>query len=96
LVIDSHFAILHLMVPRDPAIFGIPVDFILFGLTLLCIAVFHQHTMRVALAGLVTVVIYKILFTGPIAFRSSAWRYGWQFSHLRDSAGLTGNYFPAH
>jgi Na+/H+ antiporter NhaD/arsenite permease-like protein len=49
---------------RDPAIFGIPIDFVLFGLTLLCIAVFHHHTMRVALAGLVTVVLYKILFTG--------------------------------
>jgi Na+/H+ antiporter NhaD/arsenite permease-like protein len=49
---------------RDPVIFGIPVDFILFGLTLLCIAVFHHHTMRVALAGLVTVVIYKVVFTG--------------------------------
>ena len=52
------------MTPQDPAIFGIPIDFILFGLTLLCVAVFHHHTMRVALAGLVTVALYKILFTG--------------------------------
>jgi Na+/H+ antiporter NhaD/arsenite permease-like protein len=52
------------MTLRDPTLFGIPVDFILFGLTLLCVAVFHHHTMRVALAGLGTVVLYKIVFTG--------------------------------
>jgi len=52
------------MTPEDPAIFGIPIDFILFGLTLVCVAVFHQQTMRVALVGLVAVVCYKILFTG--------------------------------
>lgn len=51
------------MVTSDPAIFGIPMDFVLFGLTLLCIAVFHHHTMRVALAGLGVVVFYKIVFT---------------------------------
>jgi Na+/H+ antiporter NhaD/arsenite permease-like protein len=50
--------------PRAPAVFGIPVDFVLFGLTLLGVAVFHHHTMRVALAGLVTISIYKIAFTG--------------------------------
>ena len=52
------------MAPQDPAIFGVPIDFILFGLTLLCIAVFHLHTMRAALTGLVTIAFYKILFTG--------------------------------
>src|SRR5213592_223938 len=51
-------------VPQAPAVFGIPVDFLLFGLTLLGVAVFHHHTMRVALTGLVTIVIYKIAFTG--------------------------------
>src|SRR6266699_457045 len=51
-------------VPQSPAVFGIPVDFLLFGLTLIGVAVFHHHTMRVALAGLVTITIYKIAFTG--------------------------------
>jgi Na+/H+ antiporter NhaD/arsenite permease-like protein len=51
-------------VPQDPALFGIPLDFILFGLTLLGIAVFYHHTMRVALSGLVTITTYKIVFTG--------------------------------
>ena len=50
--------------PHLPAVLGIPVDFVLFGLTLLGVAVFHHRTMRVALAGLVTISIYKIAFTG--------------------------------
>ena len=49
---------------QDPAIFGIPLDFILFGLILFGVAVFHHHTLRVALIGLATVSIYKIVFTG--------------------------------
>jgi Na+/H+ antiporter NhaD/arsenite permease-like protein len=47
-----------------PSIFGIPIDFILFGLTLLAVALFHHHTMRVALTGLTTIALYKIFFTG--------------------------------
>src|SRR4051794_13352562 len=45
-------------------LFGIPVDFILFGLTLLGVAVFHHKTLEVALAGLIAVTLYKLLFTG--------------------------------
>ena len=52
------------IIPNPPAIFGIPLDFILFGLTLLGVAVFHHHTLRVAVAGLATISIYKIVFTG--------------------------------
>jgi Na+/H+ antiporter NhaD/arsenite permease-like protein len=44
--------------------FGIPLDFILFGLTLLGVAVLHRHTLEVALIGLATITIYKIAFTG--------------------------------
>lgn len=52
------------MAQRAPALFGVPIDFVLFGLTLLGVAVFHHRTMRVALAGLAAVTIYKIVFTG--------------------------------
>jgi len=45
-------------------VFGIPADFILFGLTLLGVAVFHHHTLQVALAGLAAITIYKLSFTG--------------------------------
>jgi Na+/H+ antiporter NhaD/arsenite permease-like protein len=43
---------------------GIPVDFILFGLMLLGVAVFHHHTLPVALAGLAVITIYKLIFGG--------------------------------
>ena len=43
---------------------GIPVDFILFGLTLLGVALFHHHTLQVALAGLGAIVAYKLALTG--------------------------------
>ncbi len=45
-------------------VFGIPVDFILFGLTLLGVAIFHHKTLEVALTGLAAIVVYKLLFTG--------------------------------
>ena len=43
---------------------GIPLDFILFALTLLGVALFHGHTLYVGLAGMVTITLYKLLFTG--------------------------------
>ena len=43
---------------------GIPVDFILFALTLLGVALFHNQTFYVALTGLATISLYKIIFTG--------------------------------
>ena len=47
-----------------PAVLGVPVDFILFALTLLGVALFHRHTLYVALAGLATITLYKLGFTG--------------------------------
>jgi Na+/H+ antiporter NhaD/arsenite permease-like protein len=45
-------------------VFGIPVDFILFALTLLGVALFHHYTLPVALAGLAAIIVYKLVFTG--------------------------------
>jgi Na+/H+ antiporter NhaD/arsenite permease-like protein len=41
---------------------GIPLDFVLFALTLLGVAVFHHHTLAVALTGLVVITLYKLGF----------------------------------
>jgi Na+/H+ antiporter NhaD/arsenite permease-like protein len=49
---------------ESPAVFGIPVDFILFAMTLLGVALFHHHTLAVALTGLATITLYKLGFTG--------------------------------
>jgi len=45
-------------------LFGIPVDFILFALTLLGIALFHHHTLPIGVGGLAVITLYKLLFTG--------------------------------
>lgn len=42
----------------------IPVDFILFALTLIGVALFHKRTLEVALTGLAVITIYKLVFTG--------------------------------
>ena len=41
-----------------------PVEFILFALTLLGVAVFHRHTLLVALCGLGLITLYKLTVTG--------------------------------
>jgi len=45
-----------------PSIAGIPIDFILFAAVLAGVALFHHHTLRVALIGLVVITLYKVLF----------------------------------
>jgi Na+/H+ antiporter NhaD/arsenite permease-like protein len=47
-----------------PQIFGVPLDFLFFGATLIGIAMFHRHTLFVALAGLLIITLYKVLATG--------------------------------
>src|SRR6266436_2875401 len=43
---------------------GVPVDFVLFGLTLAGVGLFHYHAMQVALSGLTVIVLYKLGFMG--------------------------------
>jgi Na+/H+ antiporter NhaD/arsenite permease-like protein len=42
------------------AVAGIPLDFILFALTLLGVALFHHHTLAVALTGLAVITVFKL------------------------------------
>jgi Na+/H+ antiporter NhaD/arsenite permease-like protein len=49
------------MVPMTPHLFGIPVEFFLFAFTLLGVAMFHKHTMYVALTGLLVILVFKLL-----------------------------------
>src|SRR5690242_5146064 len=69
-------------IPDGPAVAGIPVDFVLFALTLVGVAVFHHHTLRVAVTGLAVITVYKVLFapfregaglTGLIAHLGHEW-----------------------
>jgi Na+/H+ antiporter NhaD/arsenite permease-like protein len=45
-----------------PSIGGIRIEFILFGLTLLGVALFHHHTLKVALTGLTVILLFKFIF----------------------------------
>jgi Na+/H+ antiporter NhaD/arsenite permease-like protein len=40
----------------------IPVEFIIFACTLLCVACFHHHVLPIAVVGMLTVVITKLVF----------------------------------
>jgi Na+/H+ antiporter NhaD/arsenite permease-like protein len=46
-----------------PAVLGIRIEFILFAITLICVAIFHHKTMYVALTGLAVVLLAKFIFT---------------------------------
>ena len=46
-----------------PSVLGLPVDFLLFAGVLLGVAVFHHHTLRVAVIGLAGITAYKLFFS---------------------------------
>jgi Na+/H+ antiporter NhaD/arsenite permease-like protein len=48
---------------KMPAIGGIRIEFVLFALTLIGVAVFHNKTMYVALTGLAAILIAKYFFS---------------------------------
>lgn len=57
-----------------------PIDFVLFTLTLAGVALFHHHTLRVALTGLGVIALDKMLFS--------------PFSHGAGLAGLAAHLGP--
>lgn len=46
-----------------PMLLGIPLEFLFFALTLIGVALFHHHTLKVALVGLATIVTWKVAFS---------------------------------
>lgn len=56
-----------------PGLFGAPIEFYLFGLTLLGVAVLHHRPLTVALTGLGVILVYQALVSGfPTGFGLSA------------------------
>jgi len=51
-----------------PSIGGIRIEFYLFGLTLIGVALFHHKTFYVALTGLTVIVLYKLFFVSGYPF----------------------------
>ena len=76
-------------VPEGPAVMGIPVEFILFALTLLGVALFHNYTFYVGLTGMFTIALYKIVFTG---FKTGAGLAGFA-GHLGHEWVILANLF---
>jgi len=75
--------------PEPPAIAGIPIDFVLFAATLFGVALFHHHTLKVALIGLATVTLFKVLAS---PFAEGAGIEG-LFAHLGHEWVLLANLF---
>ncbi|MBL8395908.1 MAG: citrate transporter [Candidatus Accumulibacter sp.] len=71
----------------SPQAFAVPVEFLLFAATLLGVALFHHHVLRVALTGLVMLAWYKIAVTG---FRTGAGVAGFAH-HMADEWVLLVN-----
>ena len=61
-----------------PTVAGIPVEFILFAITLTGVALFHHRTMPIAVTGAAVIALYKIAFS---PFRTGAGVGGF-FVHL--------------
>jgi Na+/H+ antiporter NhaD/arsenite permease-like protein len=72
-----------------PVILGVPIDFILFAAILLGVALFHHHTLRVALIGLAVIVAYKLFVTG---FKSGSGFDG-LVGHMRQEWVMLTNLF---
>ena len=45
-----------------PSVLGIRVEFVLFAMTLVGVAVFHKYSMQVALGGLAAILAFKLAF----------------------------------
>ena len=69
--------------------FGIPFEFVLFALTLLGVALLHHRTLEVALAGLASVTLYKLLVVG---FHGVA-GFGGLAAHLHEEWVILANLF---
>ena len=65
------------------------IDFLLFGSTLACVAIFHRHTLAVALIGLGAITLKKLLGTG---FNEGAGFPG-LFAHFAHEWVLLANLF---
>ncbi len=73
------------------AVLGVPVDFILFGTTLLGVALFHHHTLKVALIGLAVIALFKLVwgdFSGVAGLAGLGQLLGHEWVTLANLLGL--------
>jgi Na+/H+ antiporter NhaD/arsenite permease-like protein len=72
---------------EPPAIAGVPIDFVLFALTLAGVALFHRHTLPIAVGGMLVISLFKIAFS---PFSEGPGVAGW-LGHLGDEWVLLTN-----
>jgi len=48
---------------HGPSIGPVPIEFMIFAAVLLCVALFHHHTLAIAVSGAVLISLYKIVFS---------------------------------
>jgi Na+/H+ antiporter NhaD/arsenite permease-like protein len=76
----------------NPTIAGIRIEFILFALTLLGVALFHHRTFEVAIIGLATIVLYKLFFTTGYHFQEHFFGENSLVSQLTDKSMRQGEW----
>ncbi|HET9023566.1 MAG TPA: citrate transporter [Burkholderiaceae bacterium] len=72
-----------------PTVAGIPVEFVLFAVTLAGVALFHRHTMPIAVGGATIIAAYKIALS---PFRTGVGFAGF-FGHLGHEWVVLANLF---
>jgi Na+/H+ antiporter NhaD/arsenite permease-like protein len=63
-----------------PTLFSIPIEFVLFALTLLGVALLHGRTLQVAVVGALVISLYKTLFS-PFATGAGLAGFGSHMAH---------------
>ena len=58
----------------------VPVEFILFGLVLLGVALFHNKTMQIAIGGAAVIALYKMT-ASPFRTGAGLWGFGMHLEH---------------
>jgi Na+/H+ antiporter NhaD/arsenite permease-like protein len=76
-----------------PALLGIRVEFILFSLALVGVALFHRQTMYVALTGLACIIVFKYLFIGGFSLVDHILGHGHEEGEWRILLNLVGLLF---
>ena len=76
-----------------PTLLGIRVEFILFSLALVGVALFHRHTMYVALTGLACIIVFKYLFIDGFTLFGHIFGHGQEEGEWRILLNLIGLLF---
>ena len=76
-----------------PVLLGIRIEFILFSLALVGVALFHRHTMYVALTGLACIIAFKYLFIDGFSFFGHIFGHGHEEGEWRILLNLVGLLF---